>query len=107
MQITEVKIFPVTDDKLKAYVTITLENCFVVRDLKIIRGAQGLFVAMPSKKRKDGSYKDIAHPLDAETRRRFEKIIIEKYKEEMAAAGGELEAPVREFGENDENGDND
>ena len=54
MKITEVKVFPVNEDRLKAYVTITLEDCFVVRDLKIIKGNNGLFVAMPSKKRKDG-----------------------------------------------------
>ena len=53
MEITEVKVFPVNEEKLKAYVTIVLDNCFVVRDLKIIAGNSGLFVAMPSKKRKD------------------------------------------------------
>jgi stage V sporulation protein G len=100
MDITEVKIFPVSDEKLKAYVTITLDNCFVVRDLKIIKGAQGLFVAMPSKKRKDGTYKDIAHPLDAETRRRFERTIVEKYQDEMSKLGSDSDtgSGLREFG---------
>ena len=68
MEITEVRVFPVDEDKLKAYVTITIDSCFVVRDLKIIDGTKGLFVAMPSKKRKDGSFKDTAHPLNNETR---------------------------------------
>jgi stage V sporulation protein G len=68
MDITEVKVFPVDEEKLKAYITITLDGCFVVRDLKIISGATGLFVAMPSKRRKDGSFKDIAHPLNHGTR---------------------------------------
>ena len=68
MKITEVKVFPVNEERLKAYVTITIDGCFVVRDLKIIKGNDGLFVAMPSKKRKDGQFKDIAHPLNQETR---------------------------------------
>ena len=53
MEVTEVRIFPVQEDRLKAYVAITFDNCFVVRDLKVISGNNGLFVAMPSKKRKD------------------------------------------------------
>lgn len=80
MDITDVKIFPVAEDKLRAYVTITLDGCFVVRDLKVISGAAGLFVAMPAKKRKDGRYKDIAHPLNAETRERFEKVVLAEYE---------------------------
>jgi stage V sporulation protein G len=80
MEITDVKIFPVEEDKLRAYVTITLDGCFVVRDLKVISGAAGLFVAMPAKKRKDGTYKDIAHPLNAETRERFEKVVLAEYE---------------------------
>jgi DNA-binding cell septation regulator SpoVG len=60
MDITEVRVFPVNEEKLKAYVTITLDNCFVVRDLKVIHGNSGLFIAMPAKRRKDGSFKDIA-----------------------------------------------
>ena len=73
MEITEVKVFPVDEEKLKAYITIVLDNCFVVRDLKIISGNGGLFVAMPSKRRKDGTFKDIAHPLNQRTRATMEK----------------------------------
>ncbi len=62
MERTEIRVFPVDKDKLRAYVTITLDHCLVVCDLKIIRGIRGLFVSMPSKRRKDGTYKDIAHP---------------------------------------------
>ena len=83
MEITEVKIFPVNEEKLKAYVTIVLDACFVVRDLKIINGSTGLFVAMPSKKRSDGSYKDIAHPLDKGTRVMMEKQVLEAYLAEI------------------------
>lgn len=82
MDITDVRIFPVNEPKLKAYVTITLDSCFVVRDLKVIEGTDGLFIAMPSKKRKDGTYKDIAHPLNAEMRARMERAILDEYDRE-------------------------
>ena len=80
MKITEVKVFPVNDEKLKAYATITFDDCFVVRDLKIIHSNNGLFVAMPSKKQKDGTYRDTAHPLNTETRREIESKILEEYE---------------------------
>jgi stage V sporulation protein G len=83
MEITEVKVFPVNEDKLKAYVTVIFDNCFVVRDLKIINGNTGLFVAMPSKKRKDGTFRDIAHPLNSETRSLLEKKVLDAYEAEL------------------------
>lgn len=83
MEITEVKVFPVNEDKLKAYVTVIFDNCFVVRDLKIINGNTGLFVAMPSKKRKDGTFRDIAHPLNSEMRTVLEKKILQVYEDEL------------------------
>ncbi len=91
MKVTEVKIYPVNEDRLRAYVTITLDNCFVVRDLKIINGNTGLFVAMPSKKRKDGQFRDIAHPLNQETRDEIEQQIFEAYEKEVKAMGRTLE----------------
>lgn len=90
MDITEIKVFPVDEDKLKAYITIVLDNCFVVRDLKIISGSGGLFVAMPSKRRKDGSFKDIAHPLNQSTREHMEKVILEAYLTEIKSQGGRV-----------------
>ena len=60
MEITEVKVFTVNEEKLKAYITIVIDGCFVVRDLKVISGTSGLFVAMPSKRRKDGAFKDLS-----------------------------------------------
>lgn len=84
MEITEVRVFPVSEERLKAYVTITLDACFVVRDLKVINGNTGLFVAMPAKRRKDGTFKDIAHPLNSETRERMEKTILAEYEREVA-----------------------
>jgi stage V sporulation protein G len=86
MEITEVRIYPVDEEKLRAYVTVTLDGCFVVRDLKVIQGATSLFVAMPAKRRKDGTFKDVAHPLNAETRERFERAILAAYALELQRA---------------------
>jgi stage V sporulation protein G len=90
MKITEVKVFPVNEERLKAYVTITIDGCFVVRDLKIIKGNDGLFVAMPSKKRKDGQFKDIAHPLNQETRAEIEDAVFAAYEAEVQAMGANI-----------------
>ncbi len=87
MEITEVRVFPVDEDKLKAYATITFDNCFVVRDLKVIQGNNGLFVAMPSKKRKDGTFKDTAHPLNTETREMIEAKVLAEYRKELERLG--------------------
>lgn len=89
MEITEIKVFPVNEEKLKAYITIVLDDCFVVRDLKIIAGTAGLFVAMPSKRRKDGSFKDVAHPLNQSTRTTMEKKILDAYLDEIRNLGGQ------------------
>ena len=86
MEITEVRVYPVDEEKLKAYVTVTLDGCFVIRDLKVIQGATGLFVAMPAKRRKDGTFKDVAHPLNAQTRERFERAILAAYDAESRRA---------------------
>ena len=84
MRLTEIKVFPVNDDeKLKAYATIVFDDCFVVRDLKVIHGNSGLFVAMPSKKKKDGTYRDTAHPLNNETRRMIEEAVLGEYEREI------------------------
>lgn len=98
MEITEVKVYPVNEDRLKAYVTITIDNCFVVRDLKIIQGNDGLFVAMPSKKRKDGQFRDIAHPLNQETREHIEQKIFAEYKREVESMGDSLDEVNKRFG---------
>jgi len=97
MDITEVKIFPVNEERLKAYVTITLNNCFVIRDLKVIAGHGGLFVAMPSKKRKDGQFRDIAHPLNQETREQVENAVFKAYEEELKSMGESLGAVERKL----------
>ncbi len=80
MEITEIKVFPARDGgRLKAYATIVFDNCFIVRDLKVIEGHKGLFVSMPSRKRKDGTFKDVVHPLNAEMRERIERMVIEEF----------------------------
>ena len=90
MKITEVKVFPVNEDRLKAYVSITIDNSFVVRDLKVIQGTGGLFVAMPSKKRKDGQFRDIAHPLNQETRDMIENMVFQAFEENLKSMGESL-----------------
>lgn len=82
MEITDVKIYVRDEAKLKGYATMVIDNCFIVRDLKIIHGSKGLFIAMPSKKKQDGTYKDIAHPLNNETRKLIEDKILDAYKKE-------------------------
>jgi stage V sporulation protein G len=81
LEITEVKVYPAKDSgKLKAYATIVFENCFIIRDLKVIEGEKGFFVSMPSRRRKDGTFRDIVHPLDSDTRQQVEDFIIKEYQ---------------------------
>lgn len=81
MNITEVKVFPARNGgRLKAYATIVFDNAFIVRDLKVIEGNRGLFVSMPSRRRKDGTFRDIAHPLNSDMRQEIENTIIEEYE---------------------------
>jgi stage V sporulation protein G len=86
MEITDVKVIPVDDEKLKAFVSIVFDQCFVVTDIKIIHGPKGLFVSMPSKKRKDGTFKDIAHPLNNQMRQYLEEKVLSVYRQQVAAA---------------------
>ena len=86
MQITDVRIRRVEKEgKMKAVVSITIDEEFVVHDIKIIEGEKGLFIAMPSRKAADGEYRDIAHPINPGTRERIQKLILEKYEETLAA----------------------
>jgi stage V sporulation protein G len=80
MEITEVKVYPSKENgRLKAYATIVFDNSFIVRDLKIIEGDKGLFVSMPSRRRKDGTFRDIVHPLNTEMRKIIEDRLIEEF----------------------------
>ena len=86
MQITDVRIRRVEKEgKMKAVVSITIDEEFVVHDIKIIEGEKGLSIAMPSRKAADGEYRDIAHPINSGTRERIQKLILEKYEETLAA----------------------
>ena len=82
MNITDVRIRKITKEgKMKAIVSITLDDEFVIHDIKVIEGEKGLFIAMPSKKTADGEYRDIAHPIQASVRDMIQRIILEKYEE--------------------------
>src|SRR3970040_525956 len=91
MEITEVKVFPVEKneadegkaERLKGFASIIFDDCFIVRDLRIINGNNGLFVAMPSRKTKNGSYKDMAHPLNSDMRDRIESAILKEYRKQV------------------------
>ena len=81
MQITDVRIRKIAKEgKMKAIVSITLDEEFVVHDIKVIEGEKGLFIAMPSRRAGDGEYRDIAHPINSETREMIQNIILEKYE---------------------------
>ncbi len=84
MEVTDVRVFPVDEEKLKAFVSIIFDDCFVVSDIKIINGTNGLFISMPSKKRKNGTFRDIAHPLNSQTRHMIEEKVLAKYQEVLA-----------------------
>ena len=85
MQITDVRIRKVEKEgKLKAVVSITIDEEFVVHDIKIIEGEKGLFIAMPSRKASDGEYRDIAHPINSDTRDRIQSLILDRYQDEIA-----------------------
>ena len=86
MQITDVRIRKgEKEGKMKAVVSITIDEEFVVHDIKVIEGDKGLFIAMPSRKAADGEYRDIAHPINSDTRERIQTLILQKYQETMAA----------------------
>lgn len=85
MRITEVKITPVISNyKLKAFASIVLDDCFAIKDLKVIQGLSGFFVAMPSKESKDGSYRDVAHPINKGARALIESAVLTEYKKVAA-----------------------
>ena len=94
MEITEVKVFPIQEEKLKAFVSIVFDQCFMVNDIKIIQGREGLFISMPSRKKKNGEFKDVAHPLNRETREMLEKRILEEYEKVKASAPPPAAAPM-------------
>ena len=92
MNITDVRVRRVAKEgKMKAVVSITIDEEFVLHDIKVIEGEKGLFIAMPSRKATDGEYRDIAHPINSETRERIQGIILEKYEQVLAEEPAEAE----------------
>ncbi len=87
VEITEVRVSLRDDEKLKAFVSITLNDSFVIRGLKIIHGNTGLFVAMPSRKRPDGQHQDLAHPINDATRKYLTDTVMAEYQRELANQG--------------------
>lgn len=84
MNITDVRVRKITKEgKMRAVVSITLDNVFVVHDIKVIEGEKGMFIAMPSKKASDGEYRDIAHPINSETRDLIQKTVLDAYDKAM------------------------
>jgi stage V sporulation protein G len=81
MEITLVKVFPVQEEKLKAFVSVVFDNCFMVNDIKVIQGKDGLFLSMPSRRKKSGEFKDVAHPLNNATRRLLEERVLSEYRQ--------------------------
>ena len=100
IEITEVRVSLRNDDKLKAFVSITLNDSFVIRGLKVIRGNTGLFVAMPSRKRPDGQHQDLAHPINDSTRKYLTERVMTEYERELrqpsADGSGGGQATVRQ-----------
>ncbi len=85
MQITDIKVRKINaDGRMKAVVSVTFDDAFVVHDIKVIEGQEKLFIAMPSRKTPDGEFKDIAHPINAEMRELLQNMILAKYEESLA-----------------------
>ncbi len=95
MEITDVRVYPVRDEKVRAFISIVFDRCFMVNDIKVIQGKDSLFVSMPSRKRKSGEFKDVAHPLNSETRKWVEERILAVYQANLdgVAAGDASERP--------------
>ena len=96
MEITEIKVFPIEEEKLKAFVSIVFDHCFMVNDIKVIRGKDGFIISMPSRRKRNGKFKDVAHPLNNETRQMLEEQILSEYEQVIAARRTEGETAPRE-----------
>lgn len=92
MQVTDIRIRRIAKEgKMKAIVSVTLDDAFVVHDIKVIEGEKGLFIAMPSRRASDGEFRDIAHPINTETREHLQSLIFEKYKESLQESSDSYE----------------
>ena len=92
MTITDVRVRKIAKDgKMKAIVSVTFDNEFVVHDIKVIEGEKGLFIAMPSRKTADGEYRDIAHPINSDTRQQMQDMILDEYEKAIPTEDYEAE----------------
>ena len=90
MEITDVRVRKVNKEgKMKAVISVTFDNEFVVHDIKVIEREDDLFIAMPSRKTAEGEFRDVAHPINAQTREKIQKVVLEKYEEALALAEAE------------------
>jgi stage V sporulation protein G len=92
VEITEVRISLINESKLRAFVSITIDNCFVVRGIKVIQGPNGLFISMPSRRTSKGTYQDLAHPIREEMRLKMDKLILDAFHAELRNRGISLTA---------------
>ncbi|HBC45479.1 MAG TPA: septation protein SpoVG [candidate division Zixibacteria bacterium] len=83
MEITEIRFTMRNEEKLRAFANVTFDDSFVIRGLKVISGSRGFFVSMPSRRRPDGTYQDVAHPINTEMRRHLESMVLEAYEREV------------------------
>lgn len=83
MELTEVRVSLRNEERLKAYVTVTFDDCFVVRHIRVVQTEKGLLVSMPSRKLPDGTHKDIAHPINQDFRKKLEDRVLAAYSEEL------------------------
>ncbi|MGL6174249.1 MAG: septation regulator SpoVG [Cellulosilyticaceae bacterium] len=98
MEITDIRVRKINKDgKMKAVVSVTFDNEFVVHDIKVIEGDKGRFIAMPSRKTLDGEFRDIAHPINSETRDRIQKTVLEKYEMVLLSEDDATEDEVAVF----------
>jgi len=93
MEITEVKVFTVSDEKLRAFVSVVFDGCFMVNDIKVIQGRESLFISMPSRRRKNGQFKDVAHPLNSDTRKMIEDRVLSEYQMATGQPGEPIQSP--------------
>lgn len=94
MTITDIRVTLQDEERLKAFVNVTLDNEFVVRGLKIIHGPNGYFVCMPSRKQSDGTHRDICHPINAQAREMFERAVLDGYQQELKKDGAAATTPI-------------
>ena len=99
MQITEIKVHLTHEERLKAFVSVTFDNCFAVRNMKIVEGNKGLILCMPSRKAADESYRDLAHPITQDFRNYLEEQILQAYYREVNAQGESKQTTVQPVAE--------